>query len=93
MNVRFTARALEDLDDVFDFISKDSAAFASKTIGELMGVARTLTKFPYLGRLYMRPDGVQYRVKVHRNYRIAYQIMSDRIEILSIQHIARDRAD
>lgn len=48
--VRFTNRALRRLDEIGDYISKDSPAAATRVIARIVAAAETLTEHPALGR-------------------------------------------
>ena len=89
MRVRFTARALGDLDDIYDFIAKDSKVYANKTVAELITFTRGLAKFPAAGRLEMLPDGTLLRERLFRNYRLTYHTIDGILEIITVQHFAR----
>ena len=89
MNLQFTARALSDLDDIYEFIANDSPVFAKKFTDELLAFSRGLTKFPDSGRLSVLPDGTFIRERIHGHYRIFYHKIGDALEIITIRHTAR----
>jgi toxin ParE1/3/4 len=89
MNLHFTARALNDLDEIYDFIANDSPVFAKKLTDELLAFSRGLAKFPDSGRLSVLPDGTFIRERIHGNYRVFYHLVDDALEIITIRHMAR----
>jgi len=89
MKVRFSARAREDLQEIFDFIAHDSEVFAQRTIEQLIRVVKNIAQFPESGRVLKRFNDTRFREWIHRNYRIAYHIGEVSVEILTIHHTSR----
>ena len=49
--VVWSPEALEDVESIADFISRDSAAYASAVAGKIMHTAKSLADMPYTGRI------------------------------------------
>lgn len=88
MKVEWTARSLADLEAIGEFVSRDDPRAAQKLVSELLdSTENTLTDHPNAGR--------QGRVKstrewtAHKNYVVAYRVLGDRIQVLSVVHSAR----
>ncbi len=82
--------AVEDIQSIFDFISKDSEYYARSFTGEIIDQAERLSDFPNIGRMvpeYMKSD---IRELIFRNYRIIYRLEDEGIIILTVIHGKRD---
>jgi len=89
MKVRLSDRAQSDLDDVFAYIAADSKFYAMRFLLDLRQAMRLLAKFPQSGRTIPKYGDPAIREKFYRNYRIAYSITEDAIEIATIHHVAK----
>jgi len=59
VTVKWTKNALEELDEIARYISKDSPKFANILINQIFEMARHLEQFPKFGRIvpeYNNPD-------------------------------------
>jgi len=96
MKNRFKIHYLEisknDLDQIFDYILKDSPANALKILDEIDEGISKLSQFPELGR-QPKDDKLKafgYRILILSNYLIFYIVKEDIIEIHRILHGSRD---
>ncbi len=90
VEINWTSRALEDLDDIAKYISKDSVRYAKSTIRTLFYSPDILIKTPRIGRAVPEFNNVAIRELIRGNYRIVYRIVSaKRIDILTVHHSAR----
>jgi addiction module RelE/StbE family toxin len=90
VEVRWTASALQDLNDIGEYISKDSIKYAEITVNELFDSVDILENHPRAG--VMVPEfNVDYLRQINRgNYRVVYQIINEfRIDILTVHNSAR----
>ncbi len=90
MNVRFTRKALADLDQLRAFIAKENPAAASRLVTRLLDLAWGLGDNPKEGRKTDEPD-ILVLVAPRLNYLIFYRIAAAEIQILHIRHTARSR--
>jgi addiction module RelE/StbE family toxin len=82
--------ALSDLDNIHDYIAKDSPFYAQKTIQEFIDRVAVLADHPEIGREvpeYMHKD---IRELIEGNYRIFYKIQKKTISIIRVHHSARN---
>lgn len=82
--------ALNDLDNIHDYIAKESSFYAQKTIEEFLDRVAILANYPEIGREvpeYIRSD---VRELIEGNYRIFYKIRKKHINIIRIHHSARN---
>jgi addiction module RelE/StbE family toxin len=88
MELRWSRRALADLDRIFNHIAEDSPHAATALLRELRASAEHLREHPYMGRA----GGPDYRELVlHKHYLLTYRIRPGRIEVLQVWHTAQAR--
>lgn len=90
MKVRLTRPAFDDLQRIYEFISQDSPAAASRVVTRLIDRALNLEHAPYQGR---KTDEPNTRVIVVPRFRyfIFYAIEADEIHITHFRHTSRRR--
>jgi toxin ParE1/3/4 len=90
MSVRYTARALEQLAEIFDYIARDNPRAAHAVQMRIKLSIERLDSFPFSGRITDRP-GVRVLTIVRYPYRIFYRAYgTGEVVILRILHAARD---
>lgn len=90
MNVRFTRKALADLDQLQSFIAAENPAAASRLVTRLLELSWALGDNPKEGRRTDEPS-IHVLIAPHVNYLIFYRIAAAEIQILHIRHTARSR--
>ncbi|MEK7763007.1 MAG: type II toxin-antitoxin system RelE/ParE family toxin [Nitrospirota bacterium] len=88
--VRWSLTAGSDLQDIEDFIARDSVLHAITFVDRVVESAETLLKTPRIGRIvpeFSRPD---LREVLFREYRIVYLVQDNEILILRVVHGSRD---
>lgn len=91
VRINWTRNAVEDLNNVADFISKDSKFYAKRQIIKIRNRIQILKKYPRAGNMVTEYGEECIRELVMGNYRIIYEMISHtRIDILTIHHSARD---
>lgn len=87
MALRWTRKALENLDQIAAYIGQDNPTRASSFVGEIKEKTELLLAFPALGRPGRVP-GTRELV-VHENYVVPYRVKGDTVQIIRVQHVAR----
>lgn len=87
MELRWTRKALENLDQIGAYIAQDNPTRASSFVGEIKEKIELLATFPALGRPGRVP-GTRELV-VHENYVVPYRVKDDSVQIIRVQHVAR----
>ena len=87
MDVRWTRKALENLDAIAAYIARDNPIRAGSFVGEIKDKTNLLAQFPAFGRPGRVP-GTRELV-VHENYVVPYRVKDDVVQIIRIQHVAR----
>jgi addiction module RelE/StbE family toxin len=87
MNLFWTPEAIQDREDIYDYIDVDDPT-AALDLDELFEEkAALLVNHPNLGRSGRAP-GTRELV-VHRNYLLIYDQASDLVRVLNVVHTAR----
>ncbi len=90
MRVRITRPALDDLERIHAYISKDNPAAASRVVTHLLDRAMALADVPYQGREVDEPN-VRLIVMPRFRYFIFYTIEGDEIDVIHFRHTSRRR--
>ena len=90
VKVVWTQRALSDLEDIGDYISKDSTKYAKLTLEKIVDTASLISINPFLGRGIPETTDKSIREIIKGNYRVIYQIRNESsVFILTVFHTAR----
>lgn len=90
MKIQWTEPALSDLENIRDYISRDSEYYAARFIERIIEAVEGLEKLPKMGRSVPEAEEESIREVLLHNYRIIYRVETDRIVVLTIIHGARD---
>lgn len=90
MKVRITRPALDDLEHIHAYISKDNPIAASRVVTRLIDRAMQLGHAPYQGREVDEPNARVIVVPRFR-YFIFYTIEDDEVHITHFRHTSRRR--
>jgi len=90
--IRWTEKAADNLQAIFEYIAKDSNVYAARFVNSLIEATRKLEKVPKMGRIVPELEEHGFREVIYQNYRIVYRLsrVSDYVEILAVVHSARD---
>lgn len=89
-SVEWTDLALQDLDIIYKYISKDSVNNASVFIDELIKNFDDLGKFPNRGRVIPQLKKTYYREIFVGNYRVMYKLEENYIYIMAVVNMSMD---
>ena len=90
VKVVWTSSALEDLDNIGEFIGKDSLKYALITVEELFTSVDILKKHPRAGSLVPEFKNKAIRQLIRKGYRIVYRIADEnRIDVLTVHSCFR----
>jgi len=88
--VKWAEVAWSDLEEVSDYIAKDSPYYAATFVREVRDVARSLTYFAERERVVPEFGDPSVRELFVRKYRLIYQIREQTVYIIGFIHGARD---
>ena len=87
VEVKWTTQTLDDIENIANFIAKDSEHYAVVQTERFFEKARILETHPLAGHFVPELKSENIRQLIEGNYRIIYTIVSaDRIDILTIHH-------
>ncbi len=90
MHVEWSAYARDDLDDLVQYISRDSAFYAGLFAQRVVLATRRLNVFPESGRVIPEAEDPALREIIVQGYRVMYRLEPDRVLILAVMHGRRD---
>ena len=90
VKIVWTDVSVEDLKEIFDYISEDSIRYASLTVSRIYHRALLITINPNTGQIVPIFNNKNIRQILIGNYRIIYRIVNEfRVDILRVYHSAR----
>ena len=90
VEVRWTLHSLEDIDNIAEFIAKQSLFYAQVQTERFFQRAIVLEQFPESGRIVPELNSPEIRELIEGNYRIIYKVVSiKRVDILTVYHSNR----
>lgn len=90
MKLVWTANAKSNLRAIHDYIAAQSPHYARGMVDRITSKTRHLVKHPEMGGHVAEYADDAIRELIEWPYRIIYAVRSDRIEILSVAHGARE---
>jgi len=90
LGVRWTESAWQDLEEVTDYIARDSRYYAAAFVVDVRDAARSLAAFANRGRVVPELGDQSIREIFISRYRLIYQVTPDAVNILAFIHGARD---
>jgi len=90
--IEWTERASRNLQDIYEYISRDSVIYAARFVKSLIKATKRLEDMPYSGRIVPEFEIENLREVIYRNYRVVYRMVGKNkdVEILAVVHGARD---
>ena len=90
VKINWTDFAIENLNDIGNYIEKDSVRYAEIVVNSLFEAVDILKQHPLLGRTVPEFNDKNIRELVRGSYRIVYRVVNEnRIDIITIHHSAR----
>jgi toxin ParE1/3/4 len=84
--VVWSPTALEDVEAIAAYISRDSTAYAASVVKKLLDSTRGLQKYPYAGRVVPEFDDSIIREVFVYSYRVIYRVESGNVTIAAVIH-------
>lgn len=89
-DVVWTLEALDDLDAIGAFHERTSPSYAASLVERLYEAVVVLEDHPRFGRKVPEIEHDLVRELIVERYRVVYQLMRDRIEIVAVLHSRQD---
>ena len=94
VKIVWTELSVEDLRDIFDYISKNSSQYARITVDRIYKRTNQISTNPKSGRIVPEIDDELLRELIIGKYRLIYYIVDEyRVDILRVYHSARSFSD
>lgn len=88
--IRWSNRALQDLDAIGAYIERSSPQYARSLVARLYKAGGVLEEFPLLGRVVPEVQSEHIREIIRDGYRIVYVLNQNQIDILAVLHGRQD---
>ena len=90
VNVKWTKRALTDVDSIAEYIAKDSVYYAKVQVKRFFDKVEILKSYPKIGRIVPEKKQPNTRELILGNYRLIYKVINNNlIHILTVHHSKR----
>ncbi len=86
VRIEWTERSLEDLNEIHDYIARDSGNYANLFVKKIYETIQKLKDFPKIGRKVPEVNNPSIREIIFQNYRIVYRNMDVYVEIITVIH-------
>jgi toxin ParE1/3/4 len=90
MKLQWTLPAVQDLEDIRNFIERDSELYAAGFVEKVLAAVDNLGFFPEIGRRVRETEDPKVRELLFQNYRIVYRCHAHAVQILTILHGSRE---
>lgn len=91
VEINWLKEAKNDLNEIYDYISKDSKKYAKRQVEKIFDRSLILKDHIHSGKIVEEVNNPDVREIIEGNYRIIYRIKSTfTIDILMVHHSARD---
>ena len=90
VKIIWSENALEDIEQISEFIRRDSSDRAALFISRLIDATEKLSEYPNSGRIIPEVKIKEYCEIIYGAYRIMYKLEQHNILILADIHSARD---
>jgi toxin ParE1/3/4 len=88
MKLRWAAPALQDLEEIGDYIARDNRAAADRVITAVIDQVELLTTHPHIGRPGRIAETRELVIKA-TPYIVPYHVRGEDVQILAVLHGAR----
>ena len=90
MKIIWSNPAVSDLENIKNYIDKDSQYYSSIFIEKIIESVDKLSKFPLIGRIVPEFNDQNIREIIYQHYRIIYKVNGKSIFILTVAHGGRN---
>ena len=84
--VVWSPEAIEDLDSIAEYISRDSRGYAGTVVAKVLDLIAETAKHPMMGMIVPEVSREDVRERFVYSYRIVYQVQASHILVLAIIH-------
>jgi toxin ParE1/3/4 len=84
LQLRWTVRAIADLEEIGDYISRDKPVAAARWVHQLIAVAERAALAPLSGRRVPELARDDIRELRRRTYRVVYRVTETHVDVLTV---------
>ncbi|MFA4826624.1 MAG: type II toxin-antitoxin system RelE/ParE family toxin [Methanoregula sp.] len=84
--VVWSPEAIEDMESIAGYISRDSERYAAAVVDRLLNAARDLSYSPYAGRIVPELEDKSIRELIIYSYRLVYRVKGNVITVAAVIH-------
>jgi plasmid stabilization system protein ParE len=84
--VSWSPEAIDDVDTIAAYISKDSPYYASAVVKKILDTANSLDSFPYIGPIVPELGEPEFRERFVYSYRLIYRVLDEEVLIVAVIH-------
>ncbi len=92
-SIKWTLAALDDLEQIAEYIGRDSQFYAAGVVQEVFTAAESIGRLPLASGIVPEFEDESIREILVRRYRMIYQVRDESVHMLAIVHGARDLPD
>jgi plasmid stabilization system protein ParE len=87
--IRWSAEAVRDLEEIHEYIARNSPRYAAVVAGRLVAVVDRLGEFPEMGRIVPELGDSDIREIIHGAFRVVYELKGEWVDVLTIFRASR----
>jgi plasmid stabilization system protein ParE len=91
MRLKWSSKALDDIERLYDFLAKVNKSAAAQTVQPLVAALARLIENPRIGESLDEFAPLEVRRTLVGRYEIRYQVENDTIYVLRLWHTREDR--
>lgn len=84
--INWSPEAVEDIEEIAQYIEKDSPFYAQAVIEQIIAASRQLNELPLRGRVVPELEDETYRELFIYSYRLIYYVKASQILIVAVIH-------
>jgi toxin ParE1/3/4 len=89
-NIVWSLPAVTDLENIRDYIARDSERYAFTFVEDMLTTSRPLSTLAERGRIVPEINRPSVRELLVKRHRLIYEVSPQQIDILAVIHMARD---
>ena len=89
LQVKWSPEAVEDVEFIAEYISRDSQFYARATVSKIIDFSRSVSKFPQMGRMVPEFHDKRIRERLVYSYRLVYKIERSCVLVVAVIHDKR----
>ena len=90
MKVHWTDTAVAHLENIHDYIARDSPTYALRVVDRLTRRSQQIGRFPQSGRIVPEFDHPEVREVIEGPHRIVYRIKKAQIDVIAVFHCSQE---